>query len=296
MPSVPIKIVTYNIHGWRTADGKPNLDGVTDVLRTIDADIIGLNEVYYPRVVQGDARPALEALAARLGMHFVFGPCLRWPAEKNMPADAYGNALLSRWPIIASSAHHLTAKEEDKEGVLEGREQRGLLEGRILLPDERTFTVYVTHLDHTSEAARMVQLRVARTWLVRDRNRPHLVMGDFNAISRWDWTEEHLAALRTRPTRQGGALAGEEGKGPQVVEAMEKAGYVDLYRRFGEPGGVTFPTQDWPIRIDYCFASQSLAPMVTGCTIWTRSDGVSDHRPVLAELTLETEDDAHQPA
>lgn len=296
MSSVPIKVVTYNIHGWRTADGKPNLDGVTDVLRAIDADIIGLNEVYYPRVVPGDARPALEALAARLGMHFVFGPCLRWPAEKDMPADAYGNALLSRWPIIASSAHHLTAKEEDKEGVLDGREQRGLLEGRILLPDGRTFTAYVTHLDHKSEAARMVQLRVARTWLVRDRNRPHLVMGDFNAVSRWDWTEERLAALRAQPTSQGGALAGDDGKGPQVVEAMEKAGYVDLYRRFGEPGAVTFPTQDWPIRIDYFFASQSLAPMITNCAIWTAHDGISDHRPVVVELSLEAKNDAHQPA
>jgi endonuclease/exonuclease/phosphatase family metal-dependent hydrolase len=292
MSSVPIKVVTYNIHGWRTVDGKPNLDGVADVLRATDADIIGLNEVYYPRVVQGDVRPALEALAARLGMHFVFGPCLRWPAEKNMPGDAYGNALLSRWTIIASSAHHLTAKEEDKEGVLDGREQRGLLEGRILLPDRRTFTAYVTHLDHKSETARMVQLRVARTWLVRDRNRPHLVMGDFNAISRWDWAEDRLAALRAQPTSQDGALAGDDDKGPQVVEAMEKAGYVDLYRRFGEPGAATFPTQDWPIRIDYLFASQPLAPMVTNCTIWTKSDGVSDHRPVLAELTLEAENDA----
>ncbi|HQY90757.1 MAG TPA: hypothetical protein PLS79_04115, partial [Caldilinea sp.] len=63
-----MRIVTYNIHGWRAADGAPNLDGVTAVLRTINADIIGLNEVYYPRVVQGDARPALEALASRLEM------------------------------------------------------------------------------------------------------------------------------------------------------------------------------------------------------------------------------------
>lgn len=293
MFNVPIKVVTYNIHGWRTADGKPNLDGVTAVLRMLDADIIGLNEVYYPRVVAGDDRPALQALADRLGMRFVFGPCLRWPAERDMPADAYGNALLSRWPIIASSAHHLTAKEEDREGVLAGREQRGLLEGRILLPDGRTFTAYVTHLDHKSEAARMVQLRVVRTWLVRDRNRPHLVMGDFNAVSRWDWSEDRLAALRAQPTSQGGALAGDDGKGPQVVDAMEKAGYVDLYRRFGEPGGVTFPTQNWPIRIDYVFASQSLAPLVTNCTIWTESDGVSDHRPVLAELNLEAGNDAH---
>jgi endonuclease/exonuclease/phosphatase family metal-dependent hydrolase len=283
-----MRIVTYNIHGWRTADGKPNLDGVIAVLRAIDADIIGLNEVFYPRVVAGDDRPALEALAERLGMHFVFGPCLRWPAEQDMPARAYGNALLSRWPIVASSAHHLTPKEEDKDGLLASKEQRGLLEGRILLPNGRTFTVYVTHLDHTDEQARAVQLRVARTWLTRDRNRPHVVIGDFNTVSRWDWPEDRLAALRDQPTRQGGNLAG-DGKGPQVVEAMEKAGYVDLYRRFGEPGAVTFPTDDWPIRIDYIFASLALAPLVTACTIWTQADGVSDHRPVLADITLELE-------
>ena len=278
-----MRIVTYNIHGWRTADGKPNLDGVAETLQATVGDIIGLNEVYYPRVIAGDSRPALEALAQRLGMHFVFGPCLRWPAEQNMPADAYGNALLSRWPIIASSAHHLTSKEEDKEAVLAGKEQRGLLEGRILLPDGQTFTVYVTHLDHTSETARMVQLRIARTWLVRDRNRPHLIMGDFNAVSRWEWPDEKLEELRDRPTRQGGNLAG-DGSGPQVVAAMEKAGYVDLYRTLGEPGAVTFPTDDWRIRIDYLFASQALAPAVTNCAIWTAADGVSDHRPVLADL------------
>jgi len=280
-----MRIVTYNIHGWRTADGNPNLDGITEVLRATGADIIGLNEVYYPRIVAGASQPALEALAQRLGLHFVFGPCLRWPAEQNMPPDAYGNALLSRWPIIASSAHHLTSKEEDKEDILAGKEQRGLLEGRILLPDGQMFTLYVTHLDHTSEAARLLQLRIARTWLVRDRNRPHLVVGDFNAVSRWDWSDGALQELHARPTRQGGMLAG-DGKGPQVVDAMEKAGYVDLYRNFGEPGAATFPTDDWRIRIDYLFASQALVPAVTNCAIWSDADGVSDHRPVLADLAL----------
>lgn len=283
--NLSMRVLTYNIHGWRTADGKPNLDGVAEVLRQLDADIIGLNEVFYPRVVAGDDHPALEALAARLGMHFVFGPCLRWPAEQEMPARAYGNALLSRWPIIASSGHHLTPKEEDKNDLLADKEQRGLLEGRIQLPDRRTFTVYVTHLDHTDEQARAVQLRVARTWLTRDRNRPHIVMGDFNAISRWDWPEARLATLRNQPTSQGGNLAGDD-KGPLVVEAMEKAGYIDLYQHFGAPGAVTFPTDDWPIRIDYLFASAALASRVTACTIWTQADGVSDHRPVLADISL----------
>src|SRR4051794_1505527 len=119
-----MKILTYNIHGWRTQDGQPNLNGVIQVIEDTRADIVGLNEVDYPRVVAGAAGPALEALAQRLNMHFVFGPCLRWPAQDNMPADAYGNALLSRWPIIASAAHYLSP--------VEGKEQRGLLEGRIL--------------------------------------------------------------------------------------------------------------------------------------------------------------------
>lgn len=283
-----IRILTYNIHGWLTGDGRPNLNALTDVIAATGADIIGLNEVYYPRVMAGNMRPALAALAARLGMHFVFGPCLRWPAQDNMPADAYGNALLSRWPIIASAAHHLTPKEEDQQQILVQKEQRGLLEGRILLPSNETFTVYVTHLDHTDEAARLLQLRVARQWLVRDRNRPHLVIGDFNAISLWDFTHRQTAYEQLARHEKGYNLTA-AGKGPSVITQMEKAGYVDLYQRFGEPGQQSFlPATDTAIRIDYIFASQSLAPQAQSCTIWQEPTGAeaSDHRPVLAEFAL----------
>lgn len=283
-----IRILTYNIHGWLTADGRPNLDLLTEVIAATGADIIGLNEVYYPRVMAGDARPALEALATRLGMHFVFGPCLRWPVQDHMPADAYGNALLSRWPIIANAAHHLTPKEEDQQQLLAQKEQRGLLEGRILLPSNETLTVYVTHLDHTDEAARSLQLRVARQWLGRDRNRPHLVIGDFNAITTWDFAHRPADYAALGRHEKGKNLIA-EGKGPSVVAQMEKAGYVDLYQRFGEPGVQTFlPAADTAIRIDYLFASPSLAPSAQSCAVWSEPAGAeaSDHRPVLAEFAL----------
>lgn len=285
-----MRILTYNIHGWRTADGAPNLDAVGDVLQAIGGEIVGLNEVFYPRAAGSSPRPALELLAERLGMHFVFGPCLRWPAQDEMPADAYGNALLSRWPIMASAAHHLTSKEEDVRGLLTTKEPRGLLEGRILLPNGRTFTAYVTHLDHTDEEARTIQLRVARTWLGRDRNRPHVVMGDFNAVSRWDWNDAALAELGRQPRDRGGHRAGGD-KGPQVIPQLEKAGYVDLFTRFGAPGVRSFTTSAAAIRIDYIFASQALAPTATDCTIWLDADGVSDHRPVFADLALERLDE-----
>lgn len=279
-----MRIVTFNIRGWRTLDGKPNLDGLIAALQAIGGDVIGLNEVFYPRAVAGDSHPALTRLADALGMHHVFGPCLRWPAQDDMPATAYGNAILSRWPIIASAAHHLTSKEEDPHGLLLEREQRGLLEARILLPDGKTFTVYQTHLDNNGEATRAIQLRIARTWLVRDRNRPHVVMGDFNTVSAWDHAATPAALAAAVAVDHGPRLCPLEEL--QVVAQMEKAGYADLYRQFGTPGARTFLPAALPLRIDFIFASQPLAAHIAACTIAQHVDGISDHRPVLADLTL----------
>lgn len=280
-----MRIVTYNIHGWRTADNQPNHAAVGDVLAALDADIIGLNEVYYPRRAPGSDTPALEALAQRLGMHFVFGPCLRWPAQNDMPAEAYGNAVLSRWPILANAAHHLTSKEEDPQRLLDAKEQRGLLEARIELPGGQPFTAYSIHLDHTDEEVRSIQLRVARTWLGRDRSRPHVVMGDFNAISLWDFAER-AAGLDELSAHHSGHNLTNRPAGPQVIAQMEKAGYVDLYRQFNAPGERSYTTGATAIRIDYIFASPALAAEATGCGIWLEADGVSDHRPVWAEFEL----------
>lgn len=279
-----MRIVTYNIRGWRTLDGEPNLHQLIAALQTIGGDVVGLNEVFYPRAVAGESRPALAMLAEALGMHYVFGPCLRWPVQDDMPATAYGNAILSRWPVIASAAHHLTSKEEDPQGLLLQREQRGLLEARILLPGGQTLTVYQTHLDHHGETTRAIQLRIARTWLVRDRNRPHLVMGDFNTVNPWDFAADPQALAQVTAVDHGPRLCPVAEL--QAAPQMEKAGYVDLYQRFGAPGARTFLPSPQPLRVDFIFASQTLAPHVTGCAIWPDADGVSDHRPVYADLTL----------
>ncbi|MBP7961964.1 MAG: endonuclease/exonuclease/phosphatase family protein [Caldilineaceae bacterium] len=283
-----MRVMTYNVHGWLTPGGQPNLGAVYRVIRDSGADIVGLNEVFHPRTGEGsDGQPLLQALAQKLGFHYVFGPCLGWPATGSLPESSYGNALLSRWPIIASAAHHLTP--------INGLEQRGLLEGRILLPDDRTFTLYVTHLDYTSEENRLVQLRAVRTWTVRDRSRPHLVMGDFNAVHPWDYEgrEEALSALAAQPKAahmaagvNGSDQEGGTGKGPQVIRQMEKAGYVDTFTHFGSQGQSSFLLSALPLRIDYLFASAPLLPHITGCRILTEMADydASDHLPVMAEI------------
>jgi endonuclease/exonuclease/phosphatase family metal-dependent hydrolase len=278
-----VRLLTFNIHGWLTIAGKFNLESVSQVIADTGADIVALNEVFHPQRTADSQlpkdMPALTHLAERLDMHPVFGPCLRWPATDTLPDHSYGNALLSRWPIIASAAHHLTP--------VEGKEQRGLLEGRILLPDDTPFTVYVTHLDHTDEAARLIQLRAVRTWTVRDRNRPHVVMGDFNAIHPWDY-EHRPAELDLLAVHPKGKNMVDDGKGPQVIPQMEKAGYTDAMRACGKPGQKTFLPAEDDIRIDYIWLSEALAPTVRSAQVWIEAAGeeASDHRPVLVEIEL----------
>lgn len=278
-----MRVLTWNIHNWQTAEGAPNLEGVIETLAASGAAIIGLNEVSYPLAVAGDSRPALEVLAGALGMHFSFGPCVRWPAHNDIPATGYGNALLARAPIAAGAAHHLTQ--------LAGYGDRGLLEARIQGDDGSSFTAYVTHLDHTSEEARVQQFRAARQWLMRDRNRPHILMGDMNAISPWDFDArpDDLAALAQHPLGSNlvGGLGG-DATGMRVIPQVEKAGYVDLYRQAGNPpGGRSYVRAEVDLRIDFIFANEPLAPHVTACGVITSADEVSDHRPVWADVVIE---------
>jgi endonuclease/exonuclease/phosphatase family metal-dependent hydrolase len=277
------RLLTFNIHGWRSSHGTSNLAEVAQVISSTQADIVGLNEVFHPHRLDEEELPngrsALAELAERLNMHFIFGPCLRWPATARLPEHSYGNALLSRWPIIASAAHHLTP--------VEGKEQRGLLEGRLVLPDQPPFTVYVTHLDHTDEAARLTQLRAVRSWTVRDRNRPHVVMGDFNAIQPWDY-EHRPESLRLLGEHPKGVNMLGNGQGPQVIAQMEKAGYIDAIRHCGEPGQDSFIPAEDALRIDYIWISEPLLPALRSAQVWSEppTGDASDHRPVLVELEL----------
>lgn len=278
-----VRLLTFNIRGWRSLSDRANLGRVAQVIAASAADVVSLNEVFHPHrfaePLLPEGRTALEELATRLGMHYVFGPCLRWPATDTLPEHSYGNALLSRWPIIASAAHHLTP--------VEGKEQRGLLEGRILLPSGQPFTVYVTHLDHTDEGARLTQLRAVRSWTVRDRNRPHVVMGDFNAIQPWDY-EHRQHDLEALGEHEKGTNLLDHGKGAQVIPQMEKAGYTDVLRHCDVQGADTFLPADGNLRIDYIWLSQPLVPGIRSAQVWqeVRGEEASDHRPVLAEVDI----------
>ncbi len=265
-----MRILAYNVHGWRTADEQPNRDGVAAVIAASGADIIGLNEVFHRAA--GDAETPLAELAGRLGMCYVFGPTRPAPGVASHPP--YGNAILSRWPIQAYAAHHLAPE------TTYGR--RGLLEARVALPSGRPFTVYVTHLDHRSEDIRLAQWAAAVTWLQRDRGRPHLLLGDFNALAETDYAGPGaLERLNAYQQAQGWPAPRFD-----LVAQVLKAGYVDAQAHVGAGLAPSFPAADPERRIDYIFLPQVMAGALRACVcVDSPAAGASsDHLPVTADL------------
>jgi endonuclease/exonuclease/phosphatase family metal-dependent hydrolase len=269
---VMMKVLTYNVHGWLTPDGgAANVDLLAEIIAATGADMVGLNEVFQPW--HAPAGPALEVLADSLGMTYAFGPTL--PAEPAPAAIPYGNALLSRWPILAYATHHLAPT------VSYG--QRGLLETRVLLPSGQPFTVYVTHLDHRSEAIRLQQWASANAWLLRDRGRPHLLLGDFNALAGVDYlAPETVEQLKAYQIAQGWPVPAFD-----MIAQVLKAGYTDAFDRAGLGQGATWPSAAPERRIDYIFLPDVLADGLVSCSCWDNSmaRGASDHLPLLAEIT-----------
>lgn len=268
-----VRVLTYNVHGWQMPAGDGNIELVAQAIAMTAADVVGLNEVFYSRA---DSAPrALEQLADKLGMHYAFGATQPADPQKHPP---YGNALLSRWPIMAYAAHHLTPV------VSYGK--RGLLECRVLSPTLGALTIYVTHLDHRSEQIRLEQWSAANTWLLRDRNRSHLLLGDFNALAETDYPD--VAAQARLASYQ--AERGWPTPAFDLVGQILKAGYLDSFVAAGQPSGAgaTFPADAPERRIDYIFLPATWHGAVKCCGPVT-SDPVSvasDHLPVLAEIDV----------
>lgn len=156
-----IRVVSYNIHHARGTDDKVSLNRVAAVLACSGGQIIGLQEVdkYLPRSHFSHQPRKLGLL---LQKHWVFGPNLKWrPAQ-------YGNAVLSRWPIVKWKQHMLPSTSE----------QRGIIEAVININKTIPVAFFCTHLG-LSQEERLKQTQVILD-IISETNYPAILVGDFN--------------------------------------------------------------------------------------------------------------------
>jgi endonuclease/exonuclease/phosphatase family metal-dependent hydrolase len=165
-----LRVATYNVHRCRGIDGRTRPDRIAAVLRSVDADVIALQEVIGAGLYGGGHA---EELGAALGMGWVMAPA------RQLRGHHFGNAVLSRFPITHHLEHDLSWKT---------CEPRRLQRVDVMV-DGCTLHVYNVHLGTAILERRHQAQRLASIVTDRHVGGPKIVLGDFNEWMRGLATE-----------------------------------------------------------------------------------------------------------
>ncbi len=265
-----LRVLTLNI--WhREAPWERRRDLIRKGFAELAPDFIGLQEVLELEL-EGTRRSQAQELTEGTPYQHVFG-C----AQVMLPGLEFGNALLSKHPIVTSETVRLPGEESG--------ETRSVLYARLATPFGE-IPVFVTHLNwklhHGAVRIRQVKRLVE---VINERapigeGFPPIVMGDFNAEPESD----EIRWLRGFATLEG-----------------ESVFFADAWAYGGDGGpGFTFDrrnpyaarSHEPPRRIDYIFVrgpdSQWIGePLTTKVVFDVPEDGVwpSDHFGLYSEIS-----------
>jgi endonuclease/exonuclease/phosphatase family metal-dependent hydrolase len=276
----PVRVATFNVRAaigpgpfpdrwWRHADPH-RLERIANVVRSLDADLVGLQEVALIATA-GLVVDQSADLGRETGSVWRYGATRTFPIDDDgelVGAGLFGNAILSRHPIRSArtvglpmapmdafvepaGSEHPAAGLRYADAPSTIREPRCILVCEVELPSG-VATVASTHLSHVGAGERRLQAEAVALAL-RDVPLPIILLGDFNApIDR-----PELAPLRDR-----------------MVDAFAATDTP--------PGDPARRSTDDGYPIDHVFLQGIGA---TSCRVVRESGEASDHFPVLATLS-----------
>jgi endonuclease/exonuclease/phosphatase family metal-dependent hydrolase len=104
--------VSYNVHSCRGTDGRVDADRVGAVIRDLNADVVGLQEVDC-RFRDAEGKDQLTRLAEVTGSKAIPGPTIR------AQGGFYGNGILTRQPAIDVIQTSLSYRRREPRGMMD---------------------------------------------------------------------------------------------------------------------------------------------------------------------------------
>ena len=245
-----LRVLTVNTHkGFAFLSRRFVLSELREAVRTVHADLVFLQEVQGAHagnsasVAGWPESPHYEYLADELWPEFAYG------RNAVYPHGHHGNAVLSKFPIVAY---------ENRDVSIEGHETRGLLHCTLRLPGrELDLHAICVHLG-LKESHRRHQLGLL-SQVIRDHvpaAAPLIVAGDFN-----DW----------------------KAQAHRILE--ESAGLREVFLHSNGRSARTFPASFPLLPLDRIYVRNARvhAPLLLPRRPWSR---LSDHAPLAAEIGL----------
>ena len=240
------RITTYNIHKCRGLDRRVSPRRIVQVLKETESDIIALQEVV--GMDEGELeRNQVRSIAEALGFDFRIGE------NRRLYGGAYGNAVLTRLPIVEQHNHDIT---------LHKKESRGCLEVILALggqqPNTPPLRIYNVHLgtgffERRYQATRLIEVLGDHS----DRERPRLLLGDFN-----EWPRGLVSSLL--------------GKHFNTAEPRRRLGRAWTYPGILPLAHVDHIYYDSPLEVKSVAVHRSRLALIA-----------SDHLPIVADFTYD---------
>ncbi len=236
-----LRVASYNIHKCQGIDHRVRPERIAGVLDELDADIVALQEVVGPG--SGREEDHARRVAEGRGYYAVFGK------NRTHQGAAYGNLLLSRYPVLDSWNYDITTGK---------REPRGVLRADVKMGDGRVLHLFNVHLgtaysERREQAGQLVSERILCNQKLAGSR---IVLGDFN-----EWFPDlasrllaaHCETLRSR------ALS---------VRCRTYPGFLPL------------------LRLDHIYFDGGLKLRGLACHRSRTALVASDHLPIVAEFHL----------
>jgi len=168
-PAPTLRILTYNIHHGEGLDGKVNLARIAQVIMTSGADLVALQEVDRKTTRTGRVDQAME-IGILTNMHVRYGAAMAFQGGE------YGQAILSRWPILMLRTHFLPNPAQ--------REPRIAVSAVIQTGTGHVVRFVSAHLDsNTEDDNRWLQAVRLQETFGMDDSLPVILAGDLNDVT-----------------------------------------------------------------------------------------------------------------
>ncbi len=166
---VNVKVMSYNIRrGIGMSSPDINLQGTADVINAIQPDLVSLSEVDRYTKRSGTTVDQAKELGRLTGMHAYFTRAISYDGGE------YGDAVLSRYPILDSARYALPI-------AIPGSEFRSMAMITVEAEGIR-FHFAASHLDHLGqEDNRILQANEIVKNIVPKLELPLVLAGDMNA-------------------------------------------------------------------------------------------------------------------
>jgi len=218
---------------WNIAAGHGNLGRTADIIRSMNPDVVALQEVDVRWSERSAFVDQADSLARSLHMNVRFAPIYDFSPRQ------FGVAVLSRFPIVSWTNHEITRLSTQQANATPAKAP-GFLETVIDLRGT-SVRVFSTHLDYRSDPSVREKQVSEMMAVIGQSAMPTILAGDLNATS----------------------------SAPELKPLM--ASFQDMAAA-ADGGDMTYPSEAPTKRIDYVLASSGFTVSETRVAATDASD------------------------